>query len=288
MQDEYARTVSAVTEAFAGLTPELRKAARFILKHPEDVGLNSMRMLARQAGVKPATISRLSKALGFEAYEQLREPFRQRLRMSDAVFSSRFQGLQQRQPDETRMLFAAMREQELQSVAGSLSDEQFATLCAVVETLWASRRIFVLGLRGAYAPAFVFSYAHRLFSDKCHLLETRAGMLADQLRDIDKQDALLVISIPPYTQLTIDAAEFAAESDMQIVAITDSPLSPAARLAKHTLIAHSESTSFYHSLTGALAICQTLIALLVARSGEDTLNVVKDAEQRLQRINAYW
>ena len=78
MTQPYAETVNVLINAFPRLTPELQKAAQFFLDHPEDIGLNSMRTVAGQAGVTPATISRLSKALGYDNYEQLRDPFRQR------------------------------------------------------------------------------------------------------------------------------------------------------------------------------------------------------------------
>ncbi len=66
MNNAYPDTIKLIVESFQGLTPELQKAAKFMLENPEEVGLNSMRSVARKAGVKPATVSRLSKRLGFE------------------------------------------------------------------------------------------------------------------------------------------------------------------------------------------------------------------------------
>jgi DNA-binding MurR/RpiR family transcriptional regulator len=288
MERAYSDTVRKLVDSFPGLTPELQKAARYILENPEDVGLNSMRTLARGAGVKPATISRLSKSLGFSEYEQMRAPFRERLRTRDPGFSSQLQDLQKRGADDTRALFEDLRAQEIVNVRNSLADEQYPVLIDAVDTLWSSRRIYVLGLRGAYAPAFLFHYAFQLFRDRCHLLDTTAGIFADQLRGISEQDSMLVISFPPYTQLTIDAVEYAAESGVRIVAITDSVVSPAAHAAKHTIITHNQSASFYHSFTAVLAVCQALIALLVAKSGGDSVKIVTEAEKQLSRISAYW
>jgi len=288
MRSDYSDTVRKLADAFSGLTPELQKAAKYILENPEDVGLNSMRTLARGAGVKPATISRLSKSLGFDTYEQMRGPFRERLRTRDPGFSSQLRHVQQRGADDTRALFEDLRTQELQNVQQSLSDEQYPILVDAVETLWSSRRIYVLGLRGSYAPAFLFHYAFQLFRDRCHLLETSAGIFADQLRGISEQDSMLVISFPPYTQLTIDAVEYAAESGVKIVAITDSIISPAATAAAHSIVTRNNSASFYHSYTAALAVCQALISLMVAKSGGDSVKIVVEAEKQLSRISAYW
>ncbi len=288
MRRNYSDTVRKLVDSFSGLTPELQKAAKYILENPEDVGLHSMRTLARGAGVKPATISRLSKSLGFDAYEQMRGPFRERLRTREPGFSAQLQDVQKRGADDTRALFEDLRAQEVLNVQNSLADEQYPVLVDAVDTLWSSRRIYVLGLRGAYAPAFLFHYAFQLFRDRCQLLDTTAGIFADQLRGIGEQDSMLVISFPPYTQLTIDAVEYAVESGVKIVAITDSVISPAAHAAKHTIITHNQSASFYHSFTAVMAVCQALIALLVAKSGRDSVKIVTEAEKQLSRISAYW
>lgn len=288
MTSHYPDTIRLLIDSYAGLTPQLQKAARYLVENPEEVGLNSMRAVAREAGVKPATISRLSKRLGFADYERLREPFRQRLRKNEPEFVTRLQKAQQRGADDTRALLADLREREIDNVKRSLSEENSPALIAAAETISLSRRVYVLGLRGAYAPAFLFHYAYQLFQDNSQLLDTTAGIFADQLRGIGAEDSLLVISFPPYTQLTIDAVDYAADAGARIVAVTDSVVSPAASAAAHTIITQNRSASFYHSFTGALAVTQALIGLLVAQAGGDAVKIVAEAERQLSRISAYW
>jgi len=288
MDQQYSDTIRQLVESFSNLTPQLQKAARYMLENPEEVGLNSMRTVAREAGVKPATVSRLGKVLGFDAYEKLREPFRERLRKSGPEFASRMQDVQERGSADAIGLFEELREQELENVRATLSDENRAVLASAAETINKSRRVYILGLRGAYAPAFLFHYAYQLFQDNSQLLDTTAGIFADQLRGINEQDCLLVVSFPPYTQLTIDAVEYAADAGVNIIAVTDSIISPAAAAAKHTIITHNHSSSFYHSFTGALAATQALIPLLVAKTGGDAVRIAEEAEKQLSRISAYW
>ena len=288
MESQYSDTIRQLIDAFPRLTPQLQKAARFMLENPEEVGLNSMRTVAREAGVKPATVSRLGKVLGFDGYEQLREPFRQRLRKSEPDFAARMQDLQNRDRPDDLALVQELRAEELDNVGGTLSEDNAAGLAAAAQTLLDSRRVYVLGLRGAYAPAFLFHYAYQLFRDNSFLLDTTAGIFADQLRGIGGEDSLLVVSFPPYTQLTIDAVDYAADADARIVAVTDSIISPVAAAAQHTIIAQRRSASFYHSFTGALAATQALIALMVSRTGADAVRIAAEAEKQLSRISAYW
>ena len=259
-----------------------------MVEHPGEVGLNSMRRVAKDAGVKPATITRLTKILGFQEYDALREPFRQRLRTRSPEFASKLQNVQKLSESNEGSLFADLRAQEISNIEHSLSDENYAIMDAAAQTMYDSRRVYVLGLRGAHAPAFLFHYAYQLFQDNCQLLDTRAGMFADQLRGIGPEDSLLVISFSPYTQHTIDAVEYAAEAGARIVAVTDSIVSPAASAAVHTIVTKNQSPSFYHSFTGALSVMQALITLLVTKAGGDAVKIVEEAEKQLSRISAYW
>jgi DNA-binding MurR/RpiR family transcriptional regulator len=288
MDNRYPDTIRLLVSSYPKLTPQLQKAARFMVENPEEVGLNSMRRVASDAGVKPATITRLTKTLGFPEYDSLREPFRQRLRHSSPEFARRLQNVQKVSGSGEKSLFADLRAQEISNIECSLSDDNFAVMDIAAQTINDSRRVYVLGLRGAYAPAFLFYYAYQLFQDNSQLLDSRAGIFADQLRGIGPEDSLLVVSFPPYTQLTIDAVQYAAEAGAKIVAVTDSVVSPAANAALHTIITKNQSPSFYHSFTGALAVVQALITMLVTKTGGDAVKIVEEAEKQLSRISAYW
>jgi DNA-binding MurR/RpiR family transcriptional regulator len=288
MNLQYPDTIRLIVDSFSDLTPELQKAARFMLENPEEVGLNSMRSVAKGAGVKPATVSRLSKTLGFDEYEHFREPFRQRLRRIEPTFARGVEDVQRRGIGSSEALFAELRALEISNIERTLSEENYGVIRDATATMDESRFVYVLGLRGAYAPAFLFYYAYQLFQENSRLIDTRAGIFADQLRGIGKQDSLLVISFPPYTQLTIDAVSYAAEAGARIIAVTDSMVSPAANAAGHTIITQNSSTSFYHSFTGALAVVEALITLLVARKGGDAVKIAREAERQLSKVSAYW
>ena len=288
MDNRYPDTIRLLVDSYPKLTPQLQRAARFMVEHPEEVGLNSMRRVAKDAGVKPATITRLTKTLGFHEYEALREPFKQRLRTRSPEFASKLQNVQKLGESDEASLFADLRAQEISNIEYSLSDENYPIMDAAAQTMNDSRRVYVLGLRGAHAPAFLFHYTYQLFQDNSHLLDTRAGIFADQLRGIGPEDSLLVVSFSPYTQHTIDAVDYAAQAGAQIVAVTDSIVSPAASAAIHTIITKNQSPSFYHSFTGALAVVQALITLLATKAGGDAVKIVEEAEKQLSRISAYW
>ena len=288
MKGSYPDTIRLLVDSYPTLTPELKKAARFMVEHPEEVGLSSMRSLASGAGVKPATITRLTKNLGFNGYEDLREPFKQRLRTRSPDFVAKVQDIQQRSAQGNEALLKDLRSQEIANIERSLSDGQIARLDSAAQIVHDSEHLYVLGLRGSHAAAFLFHYTYQLFQDNSRLLDTGAGIFADQIRDIGANDCLLVVSFPPYTQRTIEAVDYAADAGARIVAITDSVISPAANAAAATIVTANTSPSFYHSFTGAVAVVQALITILVAKAGGNAIKTVEDTEKQLSRVSAYW
>jgi len=86
--------VDALLSGFDALPPQLQIAARYIIGHPHEVGVQTMRALAGEAGVHPNSFVRLSRHLGFEDYEAMRERFRDFVRGGLGSSEDRVRGLQ--------------------------------------------------------------------------------------------------------------------------------------------------------------------------------------------------
>src|SRR5216684_254811 len=65
---------------YHSLPPQLRKAARYVVKAPTEIALYSLREVAARAEVGPTTLVRLAAQLGFASYNAFRETFREGLR----------------------------------------------------------------------------------------------------------------------------------------------------------------------------------------------------------------
>src|SRR5919106_5261606 len=83
-----------MAERLHGLSPQLQQAAHYIVDHPMEVGVNSMRKLAELSGVTPNTLTRLAKAFGFESFEDFRNLFREAVRQHTRRIPDRARWLQ--------------------------------------------------------------------------------------------------------------------------------------------------------------------------------------------------
>ncbi|OSQ42949.1 MurR/RpiR family transcriptional regulator [Thalassospira sp. MCCC 1A01428] len=286
---------------YGAMSPQLQRAARYMLDHPDDVALKSMRALAQSADVPPSTIVRLMKTIDVGGYQEFRLGFQNRLRDMPASYAGRARQLQHRGvADEMAMnhgdvvtggenaLIDEILDQEHGNLARSYGPEMRAALIAACTCIEGARRVFVLGRRGAFPAAFQFAYAYRLFGDNLTLVDGAAGTFGDQLRGMGRRDVMLAVCLSPYTNDTLQMVDYALAQKSTVISVTDSDVSPLARHASVNLVVSDASPSFFQSFTAAVSIMQALVTLLVARGGEAALQQITVAEKQLSVFDTYW
>jgi DNA-binding MurR/RpiR family transcriptional regulator len=282
-----------VQRAHDALSPQLKQAARYILAHPEDVALTSMRRLADHAGVKPSTMVRLARALDFDGYESLREPYRAWLRGGEGAFLARARTLQARSPGAQdgggrAALLQEMMAADIRALQDGLAPSNALALQTARDLICGARTVYVVGMRSCHALAHLFHYGYALVSDNAVLVDCHAGMMFDRLTRADPDDVVFSIGFRPYTCETVKATAFAAERGARVVALTDSLVSPLASGAQAAIVIDTASPSYFQSLVPALAQVQALLALIVAEGGQEALAAIDRIEHDMDAFGAYW
>ncbi|WP_179400991.1 MurR/RpiR family transcriptional regulator [Burkholderia guangdongensis] len=284
MPDSFDQLAALIRTRFSELSPQFQAGAAFLLDHPDEVAVSSMRKVAERAQVQPASLVRLSQQLGFPGWNELRDLFVQRVRTRPEPLTSRARTLVNASAKDAlaRDLLAA-HQHNLDATAAH-------NVRATVEAARLLRRashVHVAGFRSCYPVAFGFVYGYRLFRSSVSLLTGEAGTLEMQLRGIERGSATVVVSFAPYSVEAARVAEAAQESGSKLIAITDSAVSPIALNADSTLIFSHDSPSFFPSLVAATAIAESLVAHLLALEGADAVRQLEMAEQALHAKGAY-
>lgn len=285
---DVAQVNAILQSSYEDLSPQLRQAARYLLANPEEVALTSMRRIAGHAGVKPSTMVRLARAVGFEGFEEMREPYRRWLRGGEGAYEARARSLRDRGADGIETLLREIQEADATALAATTAPSVAEAVTRAAATLNAARRVYVLGLRSCHALAHYFHYAYAMVREDVRLVDGSGGTFLDSLRGLGPKDVLLAISFRPYTRETVQALDIAEEAGATIVALTDSLVSPLARPARHVLLADTTSPNFFQSLVAAQSIIQQVLGAAVASVGDEGLAAIKDSERRLKRFDAYW
>ena len=278
-----------IVETFDHMPAQMRAAARYVLERPRDVALLSMREQARQAEVKPATMTRFAQRLGFDGYEAVRALYADAIRSGGLGFAGKADAQVARQKRSGDRALASDMIASLKRQIERL--EEPTTLDAIAEAaamLASAERIFCLGLRACHPVAWNLQYVLSLLGERVILLDAVAGVGADPIRSATAKDVLFAVSVEPYTRATIEAARYAVLSGLPVVALTDSAVSPLARIARRTILVSTEGPSFFHSMTPAFFAGEILAAIVAGRGGEDSLRALRRSETQLQAFRVHW
>lgn len=288
---EFDDIITRIESAFSSLSPQLRRAARYVIDHPDDVALYSMRQLAAHADVHPSTMVRLARELGFEGHAQFQEPFQSRLRSRPKVsYAGHARDLQARGVNgNAQALITELVQTEGSNLDAVLTEIGTGAIVEAANALCDARKIFYVGVRSLYPVAFYLHYASRMFKHNVELVDSHGGTFADQLRGVGKGDVVVATSFSPYSRSTVRAVDYATEHGAQVIAITDSSVAP---IARHpgtvALVVRNDSPSFFHSIVPAMTVAETLVMLMIARGGEGALNDLEESEEQLNGFDAYW
>ncbi|MEO0655579.1 MAG: MurR/RpiR family transcriptional regulator, partial [Pseudomonadota bacterium] len=240
--------LSRLSDAWEDLTPEAQKAARYVLENPADVGVSTVREIAEAARVKPNTVVRMARQVGFEGYDDFREPFREAIRKGQAGFPDRARWLQDiERQGEMGALFAEMFGGAILNLEDTFAGISAEDLRAAAQAIWTSDQVFTLGVGVNNASARNFSYLASTGMVRFHAIPRSGNSATDDLAFAGAQDILIAITCKPYRREVVEAVEVARAQGLTVIGISDSPASPIIRGADHGFVVAVDTPQFFPS-----------------------------------------
>lgn len=282
------RILARLKEEMPALPRGLRSVAKYVIDHPSDFGLDPIRETARKIGVSTYTLVRMAERLGFNGYDELRDPFRQAL-VSAAVTVERPAWVETlRDSGGLGPVQAEASQNGMAIVQRSLERQSPGQMARVVDLLMAAPRVYLTAVRASYGLAYYLHYVGRMALPSLQLIPRHMNSPVDDLQDARPGDVLIAITFTPYSRETIEACAFARRRGMTLVMISDSDIVSPDFTADETLLASVLSTHRFGCYAGAMALIETLIALLVARGGAQAQDRIASYEALREETLAYW
>ena len=278
-----------IDAVYGSLSPQLKRAARYLSDHPDDIAVHSMRHVARSANVPPSTMTRLAHALEFDGYESLRDEYRSRI-TNEGRFAKRAVELQSTRAssgDGDGFLHAHVRE-AVENVEACLDHVSERELQDTAQLLLSCDRVMVAAVLSSFSLATYTHYVASMALPRWSLITSEGDSFANQLTQLTPNDALLVISYAPYGRLTLEAAAHARQRGCRIIAISDSRLSPLADLADRLLICRTSTHHFFPSGVAVITLLEALIGACIAAAGDSAVHRLSDVEQLRRQFGDYW
>jgi DNA-binding MurR/RpiR family transcriptional regulator len=276
--------LNELCSALPSLPMRLQEVGRFVAANDYDATTRSMRELAAVAGADPASFTRLAKALGYSGWDELRAALTEARRPEQSQpFSARTRA-RRRGPNADISLVA----DKLEAEAAGLARISASSVAGAARALHGARRIWIAGFRSCRSVAELLNYQLRLFQPDEVQLVGGSGPEDLDLGAFHSQDAVVVIGFAPYSTASVLSARSAHDSGATLIAIADTVAAPMAEGAEHLLLFEAASSpGFFPSLTGAIAIAQSLAAVTFALGGAAAKRRLEETELRLSAMSQY-
>src|SRR6516164_10003719 len=275
--------LSELASALPSLPARLQQVGRFVAANDYDATTRSMRELASVAGADPAAFTRLAKAIGYSGWDELRAALTEARRPAQ---SSPFSGrARKRQGPNADVSLVA---DKLAADAAGFSRISADAVADAARALHGARRIWIAGFRSCRSVAELLNYELRLFRPDDVQLVGGSGPEDLDLGAFRANNAVVVIGFAPYSRASVLSARAARRAGARLIAIADTITAPVAEGADHLLLFESAaSPGFFPSLTGAVAIAQSLAAAAFTLGGAVAKKRLEETEARLAATSEY-
>jgi DNA-binding MurR/RpiR family transcriptional regulator len=258
------------------LTPAERRLAEAVLDAPEEVAFGTVAELARRADTSGASVVRFANTLGYDGFSGLQQSIQHDLGRRLRPATARI-----RTPASTHLLDEALETAtaNVQRTLGAIDRGQFQKAVRVISD--PRRRVAVmvaeastgLGRQLATELAMLRADVDHIEGSEVRVQRLMAGLA--------RGDVVIALDVGRYDRWLLDALDTARGRGATLIALSDAPASPTARLASIHFLVRADGVGPFDSYVGALALLDTLVAAVA-----DELRAT--ATRRLDRIEEAW
>lgn len=257
--------------------------AEYILNNYDKAAFMTAAKLGEKVGVSESTVVRFANALDYDGYPRLQKALQELVRNKLTTV----QRIQMTSELDQSMVLKSVLKADMNNIRMTIDEIDNQDFEDVIDRIFLAENLYVLGLRSAAPLAEFMGYYLSFIFNNVRIVTSGVNDVFEQIMHIKEDDLLIGISFPRYASRTIEAMEFARSKGTEIIAITDSYLSPLTTYADHTLLARSDMASFVDSLVAPLSLINALIVAISLRQKEDISSNFSQLESIWSEYNVY-
>lgn len=266
------------------LSKSQKMIANYILNHYDKAAFMTASQLGETVEISESTVVRFANALGYSGYPKLQKAL-QELIKTKLTTVQRLE-LSNSQITQDSIIEDVIKSDidSIQATINELNKEEFSK---IVDLINKAKNIYIIGFRTSTVLVEFLGFYLNLILDNVRVVRYGVSDIYEQLIHITNEDIVIGISFPRYSKKTTQMLEFVSEKDAQVIAITDSDLSPLIEYSDYKLIAYSNMVSFVDSLVVPLSLMNALIVSIGMGKREYITKKFEDLESIWERYEIY-
>ena len=258
--------------------------ARFILENYDKAAFMTASKLGKTVQVSESTVVRFATQLGYEGYPSMQRALQEMIR-------GKLTSIQRIQASDGELagsdLMTNVLQRDMEKIRMAIDQTDGAEFERVVDTIIGARRIYIVGFRSSSFLAGYLNFYFRLIFDNVTLVNGGAAGSFDQLFRVSKDDVVIGICFPRYSELALKTIQFSRDRGATIVGVTDSEMSPINQMSSNSLLVRSEMISFVDSLAAPMSMLNALILAVANKKGADISATFSELEHIWERFDIF-
>ena len=245
-----------IQEGMPGFSKGQKRIAAYILSDYDKAAFMTASKLGGLVNVSESTVVRFASALGYDGYPAMQKALQdivrskltsiQRINAAGDIFGGD--------------VVSSVLQTDMDKIRLAIDEIDRTDFNKVLDLLTKANHIYILGVRSsAFLAGYMHFYLHSIFEKVTLVTSNSAGDILESLLRIGPGDVLIGISFPRYSQATVKGVQYAHDKGADVIAITDSVLSPLYPLASATLKVRSDMISFVDSLVAPMSVINAVV-----------------------------
>ena len=258
--------------------------ARYILENYDKAAFMTASRLGKTVQVSESTVVRFATQLGYDGYPSMQRALQEMIR-------GKLTSIQRIQASDGVLggsdLVTNVLHRDMERIRSAIDQTDASEFDRVIDTVAGAKRIYIVGFRSSSFLAGYLNFYFRLIFDNVTLVQGGAAGTFDQIFRAGPGDVVFAICFPRYSELAIKTLRFAKERGATVVGLTDSELSPAARMAECVLLVRNEMISFVDSLAAPMSMLNAVILAAARKKGTDVSASFSELEHIWERYSIF-
>lgn len=281
MQDNMRDLKKRIKSKIPHLTESQKVIANYLVEKPQKFALSSVRELEKELNKSKSTIVRLAQALGYNGFHELKSEFLKKIRHNlepihryKAFLSEANEKSDALKPHYLHLI-ADETVNNIQSTLYLIDMEQYRKAIELIEN---ANHVYTIGLGISNYLAGIASYLFTRVSIKSTFLAYGGITFAEQIINFSKDDLIFAFSFPPYSKETIEAACYAHEKKIKVIAVSDKVTNKIVHYSDVFLQVEVESMTISNSIMAVLVLLYSITAQIGHDLKSKTLETIEAIE----------
>ncbi len=272
-----------ISKKIAELMPTFSKGqkriADAILYEYDKTAFMTAAKLGVFVGVSESTVVRFANELGFDGYPEFQRAVQELVR-------AKLTPNQRIELTDSRIgggdILEKVMFSDIEKIKYTYENIDRKAFSDAVDAILNAKNIYITGVRSSASLASFLNFNLSMIFDNIKFVQpTSSSEVFEQILNIGSSDVMIAISFPRYSTKIINAVRFAHQNGANVIALTDSAISPLAEHATCLLTAQSDMASFVDSLVAPLSIINAIIVAVTQRKK-------KEVTERFDKLERIW